>query len=258
MKAPSVGDWCFEEIGVCDPERATRLEAAGSSDALVVALAEALENAVERGDVRYGLDSLDEEFVECRAIIQFKVHPNLYDWFFNARTGYRARYWISADAGAAFNMEITEALWHFLIRHLPQHVNARRITTTYEGESREDEDAGAATVTGDDIMRSLKPGASKIWICERLVQHNGSPIQDIGFVVLSDAERNLPKLFIPRWANAEHPKTKELGEGLRAPYPLPECAWLDLKGGYVRSDGRVEQKKSQVKRAKDINQRGWT
>ena len=107
-------------------------------------------------------------------------------------------------------------------------------------------------------MRSLKPGASKIWICERLVQHNGSPIQDIGFVVLSDAERNLPKLFIPRWANAEHPKTKELGEGLRAPYPCPDYAWLDLKGGYVRSDGRVEQKKSQDKRAKDLNQRGWT
>ena len=38
MKEPSITDWSFEEIGVCDPERATRLEAAGSSDTLVVAV----------------------------------------------------------------------------------------------------------------------------------------------------------------------------------------------------------------------------
>ena len=263
MKSPAVGDWSFEEIRVCDPERATRLEAAGSSDALVAALAEALEKAVERGDVRYGLDSLDDQFVECRAIIQFKVDPDLYDWFFNARTGYRARYWISADAGAAFNTEITEALWGFLTRRLPQLlgvrlIRAKRIKISAHEDSREDYDIGDKTVPRGSIVRSLDPSVSKVWIGERLMENKCGRLPDIGFATLREAARG-PKLRVPLWRDAVNPLTRgDPGEGLRAPYPLPEYAWLDLKGAFVGSDGSVKQLKDPKERAVGLNHCGWT
>lgn len=258
MKGPSITDWGFEEIRASDPDREARLEAAASPDSLIAALAAAVEQANCSGDIRIGLDSRDNQFIDCRAIIQFRVDPDLYDWFFNARTGYRAQFWISPDNGIEFNGKITKELADFLSRRLPQQVTTRRIATTYDGQSREDKDLGAATVHREHIVRSLEPRASKIWICERLIQHDSGTIKDIGFVLLSEAALYLPKLCIPRWASAEHPKTKERGEGLRAPYPCPDYAWLDLKGGFVGRDGTVIQVKPQDERAMQLYQRGWT
>lgn len=263
MKGPSKTDWSFEEICASDSDRAARLEAAALPDILVATLAVALQNAIYHGEVRYGLDSLENKFIECRAIIQFKVDPNLYDWFFNARTGYRAQFLTSPDASAAFNTKIIEVLRNVLDRHLPQNVVVRRIRTVRSKtgpceESREDYDIGAKTLPRGSIVRSLDPSVSKIWIGERLMENKCGQLPDIGFATLREAAQG-PKLRVPVWEDAVNPLTcGDPGEGLRAPYPLPECAWLDLKGGFVRSDGSVKQLKDPKKRAAGLNQCGWT
>jgi hypothetical protein len=76
--------------------------------------------------------------------------------------------------------------------------------------------------------------------------------------VLSDAERSRPKLRVPRWAEAANPRTREKGEGLRAPIPDREQSWLDLKGGFVDAEGNPGQIKPLDERARHIHERGWT
>jgi hypothetical protein len=110
----------------------------------------------------------------------------------------------------------------------------------------------------NEIARSLAPDASKIWICERLYCLDGGSITDIGFAALADAERSLAKLGIPKWTEAINPKTRQKGEGLRAPFPGAEYSWLDLKGGFLDAEGNPGQIKPQDKRAEQIHNCGWT
>jgi hypothetical protein len=184
--------------------------------------------------------------------------PALYDWFFNARTGYRSRFWTEPNVGLAFNKRIVESMMQVLTRWLPATVIARRIEVIVENGSRQERDAGTIGIDRNEIVRSLAPDASKIWICERLYASNGGSITEIGYAVLSDAERSRPKLRVPRWAEAAHPRTREKGEGLRAPIPDREQSWLDLKGGFVDAEGNPGQIKPLDERARHIHERGWT
>lgn len=120
-------DWSFRRISDVDRVRAARLESAGSSDDLVGSLAEALSGAADRGELRIAVDSIRNTFTERRAIVQFRVAPELYDWFFNARTGYRARFWIDPKVGLAFNIQIVETLAAVLSRGEPTTVIARQV-----------------------------------------------------------------------------------------------------------------------------------
>lgn len=255
---PDIPEWSFGEIEKTDPDRARVLDAADPPEALVVALSKALEKALDCDEMRIGVDSVGNQFDECRVTIQFKVEVELYDWCFNGRTGYRAQFWISPDAGLAFNAEVTRAFRGVLDGRLPERVEARRIVATFTGGvSREEEDVGSMTAARDFVHHSLEPNASKLWICERLIRRDRGKLSDIGFPTLSAAERG-PKLGVPRWASATHVKTGQTGEGVRAPYPSPEDAWLDLKGGFVRRDGTVWQIKSQTERARALHETGWT
>ena len=122
--------------------------------------------------------------------------------------------------------------------------------------TREDQDAGEMTIPHEDVIRSLDPQESKVWICERLLPHDGGQIENIGLSVLTDAARTPAKLNIPKWTTAT-PKNGECGEGLRAPYPEPEYSWLDIKGGFVGANG-VRQIKPHDNRAKQLSECGWT
>jgi hypothetical protein len=251
-------DWSFGNIRRVDWERAARLESAEPPDDLVRTLAQALDETVGREEFRIAVDSRDNTFIERRTIVQFQISPTLYDWFFNARTGYRSRFWIDPKIGLAFNRDIAETLTKVLTRRLPATVTARRIMVVPRNESRNERDIGTIEIARDEIVRSLAPDASKMWICERLYSQDGGQITDIGFAVLSDAERSRAKLCVPRWAEARNPKTGEKGEGLRAPRPGREESWLDLKGGFLDSAGNSYQIKPQDERALHIHQRGWT
>lgn len=246
-------DWSLASIRAADRERADRLSTCGPPEALTRELQSALWKAMERHEFRIAIDSKDNAFIEQRAIVQFRVDRETYDWFFNAKTGYRAQFWLCPFIGIAFNKSVTEALSDALLQCLPQQVCARRIKVVVDVD-RTEADVGCCTVSRKMIRTSFATDESKIWIAER--RYDGPDITEIGFAVLSAAERCLPKLCVPRWV--ENPARGVTGEGLRAPYPEDDHSWLDLKGCFVSSDGEASQIKPQKERAEKIHNHGWT
>ena len=257
MTEISESDWGFERIRQIDRERAERLASFGTPAQLIQKLEDALSSADEAGELRIGIDSKDNRFAECRSIVQFRVYPELYDWFFNGRTGYRSRFRIAPELGLHFNGQLMEHLRRALTKRLPLQVFAHRIEVHSERNHRSETGSGILQISRDSYLRSLEPETSKAWICERLIRENGGLSTDIGFAVLSAAERTTAKLDVPRWANATNPVTGAPGEGLRAPYPDAEEAWIDVKGGFVRGQS-VQQIKQPWARALSIHRRGWT
>lgn len=167
---PRPEDWGFEAIRAEDPLRADRLERCLSPADLVVSLSAALSKAVRDGAFLVGWDSKDNAFRECRSVLQFPIPVELFDWFFNARTGYRACFWASPDNGLRFNAEIIDALLRCVARHFPeldQTLSVRRILLEICENSRAERTEGEIRVTVREILRSLNPGLAKAWICER-------------------------------------------------------------------------------------------
>ena len=255
MAAISATEWGFGRICA---SRAACLESAGTPDDLIQSLEEALDDACTLNSLNIAIDSKNNTFCDRRVIIQFQVAPKLYDWFFNARTGYRAQFWISPTNGMSFNEKIIASLKAVLKARLPDSVSVRRIKVIPESGSRTESDAGIDHITRDLILRSLDPAESKIWIGERIYDPQGVENINVGLAVLTDAAQSLEKLDVPRWAAAVNPDSGETGEGLRAPFPCAEYSWLDLKGGFLDPQGQIEQIKPQVPRACSIHVRGWT
>jgi hypothetical protein len=191
-------------------------------------------------------------------IVQLRVPSELYDWFFNARTGYRAQYWTSVENGLKFNERLLSKLRSVLAKRLPEQLSVRQIGVSRRGYMRCEHDLGETVLKRSELLRSLKPSISKIWIGEHLIGTQNGPLKNILFPTLSGAAQSSAKLSIPRWANAKNPKTGVVGEGLRAPLPDAEYSWLDLKGGFLCHDGNLSQIKRQDVRAKQIHDYGWT
>jgi hypothetical protein len=222
---------------------------------MVDAIAAALHRALVERTLRFGIDGLENDFQKPRAIVQFRTDTVLYDWFFNARTGYRAQFWIGTARGLAFNAALVEELSGCLMEKLPTTVPARRIVVEATDEERIEHDAGPTTVDREFLLTSLLPSESKVWMCERLIQVDGKDPEQIGTVVLVGSRD--ANLHVPRWAKARDLKSGVVGEGQRAPFPDSQYAWLDLKGGFVVGN-KTEQYKGQEKRAIMIHERGWT
>jgi hypothetical protein len=246
---PQHEDWNFTNLEPLDPDRVSRLTAAGDPSALLTALEGELREAITEGTVRFGVDCNKGN---RRAIFQFPVARDIYDWFFNGRTGYRAQFWAGPVIGDRHNRRIVQRLRNAL-EGLPEEIIAREIDVEIIGAPREEIDKGPVRLRRETVLKSLDPQVAKIWICERLIQTNGSnPHPTLAAEI---AQRHLPKLEIPRWASAE--KDGHIGEGVRAPYPEEPSGWLDLKGGFIGSD-EVYQLKCPTKRSNDLCERGWT
>ena len=250
MSIPTKSDWGFQAICDIDSSRADRLENAGTPDQLVETLKEELQKSCQNCDFRVGIDSRGNQFEENRVIIQFKVKPKTYDWFFNARTGYRGQFWISPENGMVFNKKLVTNLRDTFLENLPSSSPARKIEFKEYNGLREDHNAGETIVEYDWIRQSLEPQISKIWICERLIQQDRASIvsRDLSPLI---ATPQAPKLEIPRWKF-------EREEGLLAPYLDSDYSWLDIKGAFIRLKGDLDQIKPQDKRAKSLNEKGWT
>jgi hypothetical protein len=252
-KAPTNSDWSFSEIERCFPDRAACLEAAESPIHLLGVLEAALQTAIKNNDLRYGLDFHENN---PRVTVQFLASRHVYDWFFSARTGYRAQFWIAPQQGDKYNIQLMTLLSNILFERLPEQLVAQKIRTDIVGDSREEFDEGSVPVEKGLLRQSFKPDLAKIWPCERLIQQDGSDPRETLFALVAD--RDLPKLDVPRWSNAMHPSTRNVGEGLRAPYPDQEKdSWLDLKGGFVASGAAYQTKLPSV-RANSLFERGWT
>jgi len=240
---PNESDWGYQEIAATYPERAAKLAGAGPSDALIEALGGAFKKALAN-DIRVGFDGVCNDFGAPRTTIQFPVPTDVYDWFFSARTGYRGQYWLSPEVGQTFNTQLLIRLRTTIEKWASGcAIEGREIWVLKHGGDREDIDKGPRREKRHTVLNSFDPKLSKVWICERQIQRNDRKLVPMPIGLMD------PKLCIPRWK----------GEGLLAPLPKEGEAWLDIKGGYVRPDGKVEQpNKSPERRANQIHKNGWT
>jgi hypothetical protein len=232
MSVPSPTDWSFAEVSAVDALRSARLESAPAFEIIVSQLRAALADALAHKHFRCGIDSYRGH---QRAIFQFWVPSELYDYFFNSRAGYRAQYWIAPEHGQTANAERLCAAWQAMLSTLPDDFEARKIETTNDWDGRKDVDVGSRQVLRSFFEASFNHAAAKIWICERLILGHAGPLQAIPI-------HDGPRLLVQRWPTA------------RAPCPWAESTWLDLKGGFVSG----EQPKDPWIRAKDINKLGYS
>lgn len=114
---PGKSSWQFDDIACKEPDRAALLEKAESPSALVEGLCGALDQPLDEDRVRFGREHVRDD---CRIVVQFHVGDKLFDWFFNARTGYRAHFRAHHNRGIEFNNEIIEELRLRLDAKLPK------------------------------------------------------------------------------------------------------------------------------------------
>jgi hypothetical protein len=169
-----------------------------------------------------------------------REHPNLYYLFFNARPGYRAQYWISAESGLPANKNLMRLVVRRLSldENLPEKIAARLIQVEDDGFGRKDVDIGEIVVTREFVLKSLSSDSSKIWIYERLIGRSIGPLEKL----MTETLRSACKLNVKRWPTAQ------------APLPRAGHSWLDCKGTF---EG-VDQPKSALVRALDIHNTGWS
>lgn len=129
---PDESSWRFDAIACSEPDRASALKEAGPPGALIEALVSALEQAFGIGDVRLGREPAGSQWDDCRAVLQFEVGARVFDWFFNARTGYRAHFRVRYECGLKFNNQIVEALRLRLDASLPLCVHGRELNSEFE------------------------------------------------------------------------------------------------------------------------------
>jgi hypothetical protein len=122
--------WNFDSIAQHDQERADRLMVAPTCDELFYRCVLTLSAAISRGQARFGLEQTDENATHLRAVIQFYVGQPLFDWFFNATTGYRAQFRIGWQNGLARNEALIQMLRQPLEAIADRKISVWRFTRT--------------------------------------------------------------------------------------------------------------------------------
>jgi hypothetical protein len=192
-------------------------------------IVEAFAAALTSGEVRFGWERSELDWNDFRAIAQVHLGSNLFDWFFNARTGYRGKFRESWEAGVAFNAEIIEAIRTHVKGIADPTVMVRLLDASFE-------DCGYATVPVDRISDSLLPDLSKVWFCTKLIrQEGGTACLPLGL--------SGPRILLDR------------GDSWAAPYRDDSDSWLDIKGAFLGAEGPY-QPKDPVQRAKTLQLTG--
>jgi hypothetical protein len=236
---PEPKDWRFDEIARSCPQRAESLEPGIESAALTDQLAKSIVAGI-KGSARYGRDCHSKSG-HPRIILQIPVTRDLYDHFYNGRSGYRAHYWVSPDVGNDFDQHLVCLLRQAITDHMRPTVNGRRIEVKFDN-SRDEYDVGQCPITRDFALQSLVPESSKVWICERLITGEMGCLPFVLFPYMVHG----PKLIVDKWKTSQ--------DGLCAP-----CGgWLDSKGGFVDESGKAMPSKDRNDRAKKLNETGWT
>ena len=201
-------DWCFDEIAASDAARAAALETAGTPNELVAALCDALEGGLERQHVRLGFEQAGQCIHDHRAVLQFAVGGRVFDWFFNARGGYRAHFRASSTRGLAFNDRLIDSLAGILAIRLTDPVECTELSARFE-------DLGRVSVPRSRILASLATLGSlpKIWFCTQRIQRDGG-IEQLTSGVVG------PKILLGSYDKWAAP-VRDDGE-----------AWLDIKGAF--------------------------
>lgn len=205
-------------IGNIARTRRTSLEHPRPATELPAALVEGFTIAC------YHRDQGQSDSSYARAVFCGVVEPNLFDWFFNAQTGYRGAYFQSPEAGIAFNRNLIDASIPAL--------------TTWAA-SRYGADAAAWS------LKSLSASSAKAWLAE----HPGLCAQCAGEWSSSHAA----DLSIQngRWEQADHTHSEW---GRQAPI----FTKIRIFGGLINADGKEWIAPHKLTRSADISANGWT
>jgi hypothetical protein len=159
-----------------------------------------------------------------RAVFCGTVEPTLFDWFFNARTGYRGAYYDSPEAGFRFNRT--------LIDNLAPALAGWAVAQHQENDV-------------DWILRSLAAPSAKAWLAE----HPGLCPACAG--EWSPSYVSALHIQNGRWEHAVHTHAEW---GRQAPY----LTKIRIFGGLI--NGRSEEcvASHKVDRASQIFKHGWS
>jgi hypothetical protein len=228
---PDETTWRFDKIEEDCPDRAKTLKAAGSPAALLEALQGALDKALKDSSLRIGREQKEQRADDRRAVVQFHLGIDLYDWFFNARTGYRAHFRGHYKYGLRFESEIIEGLRLRLDDKLPDTIYGRELSSEFE-------DCGPAQIPKMFLNASLARYRylPKVWFCTRRIRLDGG-LEELRPSVTG------PKILLDE------------DDCWPAPYPEDDSAWLDVKGAFLGRSGPY-QPKGPMGRAKKLHVRG--
>jgi hypothetical protein len=150
----------------------------------------------------------------------FRCPEDVFDEFFNGRTGYRAQYYLAPDLGEAYNREVLDRL-EPIVRCVCVQAITRLVPEIADRES-------------------LRAPGAKVWFRERRDHHLGD------------------RLIRPaRWVAYWEARPNEVPMGL---IPAPrEFPWLQVKGGWVHaSNGYPPAGTMKPDRAISLHNSGWT
>jgi hypothetical protein len=220
--------WKFDSIAMQDPVRAARLQVAPSRDQIVRQCQVALARALSRGTIRIGFDQSGQNPAHLRPVIQFPVCQQLFDWFFNAHSGYRAQFRLGWQVGHSYNAELVAAL-RAELRALQESFTGRLLNSSFE-------DLGPRLTRSGEVILQLEPELSKVWFCKKLIGLDGL-VNDLR------VELSGPRLVFDDY------------ESWAAPLAEEGNSWLDLKGAF-HGDAELYQLKDPVLRAEDLQRLG--
>jgi hypothetical protein len=222
--------WHYGQIELREPERATRLRDAPEWPDLMAMTCHALGASLAIGATRFGFDESGRNANDLRAVLQFPVGEQLFDWFFNSRTGYRAQF----RKGAAYGNDQNSLFITMMRRELEVctlfPVAARQLSRSFD-------DHGPVMASAQDFLTSLDPSLSKVWFCARLIRVTGG-IEHLR-VFCSTPDLAFRGDCAP-WCSV---------------YADESNAWLDIKGAFVSASG-LYQLKDPGLRAQGLHWRG--
>jgi hypothetical protein len=222
-------EWSFSDIATHDPERASRLESAPPPEQLATLILQRFEGALDSSDLRVGWMESRDRPPDSRIVLQFHVGEKLYDQFFNARTGYRARFRFDWRLGFEYNRALVEAMRDIVAARSSEKFAARHIKGEFE-------DCGKIEVTREQVLDSLAPDFAKLWWCGHLMSNDGH----VRRVVPSFTGPRIQVDVETRWAGI---------------FSSEVDAWLDLNGAFLGEDGPY-QLKDPVLRAMELQADG--
>ena len=233
-RLPDPSAWRFDSIRKEDPQRASALETAGKPAELIAAIVDSLDRAIESGDLRVGREPACGRPNDFRVVVQFAVGEAIFDWFFNAMTGYRAHFRADCSSGLAFNDRVISAVESRLAENLADPTPGRLLDECFH-------DRSAGEISKSFVMASLgrDRSLSKVWYCGKRIGRFGGveiPVLSVGGPKILLDDRTQPWLAL---------------------CPDDDNAWLDVKGAFLGKD-RPYQIKDPVERAKELHDTGGT
>jgi hypothetical protein len=159
-----------------------------------------------------------------RAIFCGSVDPTLFDWFFNARTGYRGAYYDSPEAGLRFN------------RILIDHLAPMLVSWAASQDGRKDIDW---------VRRSLSAPSAKAWLSE----HPGVCQECAG--EWSQSHSSDLQIENERWESETH---THAAWGRQAPL----LSKIRIFGGLINAQNQEWVAGHKKNRATHISEHGWS